>query len=503
MNHIIMLPILIPMLGAMIVLLSKSLSYKTQRSLSLVFMVLLVVASIFSLSSILDEGDFVYQMGNWQAPFGITFVLDKLSVTLVLLTSLLAFGALWYAVKSDSDKMGENFHTLFHLQVFGLNGAFLTGDLFNLFVFFEILLLASYALLLHGHGKRRARFGMHYMVINLVGSTIFLFAIGTLYGILGTLNIADLAFKISTLPAENTAVVATAGLLLLIVFGLKSAMFPLYFWLPGTYSSASAPVAALFAIMTKVGIYSIIRIHGTLFGELAGELSYYYTPWVLGLGLFTLVLATIGVMSSKALKEQVAYLVLASVSILLIAIGINTPAAISGAMYYLIHSTIIAGGFFLLADVIGRLRGNTRDILERTDRFKMMVLSGSLFFVYAIAAASMPPFSGFLGKMMILSASLASPWVLVIFAIVLVTGLGIIISLTRTGTLLFYHTKNEEEAIESTLDVSIFYPIMYLFALCVLLIVFANPISGFTEQVSLMIFDSQGYISKVLVEEGR
>ncbi len=501
MNHLVMLPILIPLLGSMIILLSKSLSYKTPRSLSLFFMALLVFASIFSLWSILEKGDFIYQMGNWQAPFGITFVLDKLSITLVLLTSLLAFGALWYAVKSDSDKMGEHFHTLFHLQVFGLNGAFLTGDLFNLFVFFEILLLASYALLLHGHGKKPARFGIHYMVINLVGSTLFLFAVGTLYGILGTLNIADLALKISGLAAEDTAVVATAGLLLLIVFGLKAAMFPLYFWLPGTYSSASAPVAALFAIMTKVGIYSIIRVHGTLFGELSGELSFYYTPWVLGLGLITIVLATIGVMSSKTLKEQVAYLVLVSVSILLIAIGINTPDAISGAMYYLIHSTIIAGGFFLLADVLGRLRGSSADTLERTAPYKMMVLSGSLFFAYAIATASMPPFSGFLGKMMILVAALSSSWVVVIFSVVLVTGLAIIISLTRTGTLLFYHTKNEDEPIESSVGIGYFYPILYLFSISLLLLVFANPISIFTQELSLMVFDAQGYISKVLVKD--
>ena len=496
-----MLPILIPLLGSMIILLSKSLSFKTQRTLSLVFIVSLIFASIFVLCSTLEKGDFIYQMGNWEAPFGITFVLDKLSITLVLLTSLLAFAALWYAVKSDSDKMGENFHTLFHLQVFGINGAFLTGDLFNLFVFFEILLLASYALLLHGHGKKRARFGIHYMVINLVGSTLFLFAVGTLYGILGTLNIADLALKISQLPVENNGVVAVAGLLLLIVFGLKAAMFPLYFWLPGTYSSASAPVAALFAIMTKVGIYAIIRVHGTLFGELAGDLSYYYTPWVLGLGLVTVVLATIGVMSSNTLKEQVAYLVLASVSILLIAIGINTPASISGAIYYMIHSTVIAGGFFLLADVLGLLRGDTKDTLVRTAPYKMMVLAGSLFFAYAIAVASMPPLSGFFGKMMILSAALSSEWVVVIFAAVLVTGLGIIISLTRTGTLLFYHTKNEENPIESSLSMGIFYPIMYLFAISVLLVVFANPITSFTEQISTMIFDTQGYISKVLVKE--
>lgn len=503
MNHLVMLPVLIPLLGSMIILLFKPLSFKIQRRLSLLFVILLIFASIFSLYSTLDKGDFIYQMGNWQAPFGISFVLDKFSITLVLLTALLALGALWYAAKSDSDAMGENFHTLFHLQIFGINGAFLTGDLFNLFVFFEILLLASYALLLHGHGQKRARFGIHYMVINLVGSTLFLFAVGTLYGMLGTLNIADLAQKISILHAEDTAVVAAAGLLLLVVFGLKAAMFPLYFWLPGSYSAASAPVAALFAIMTKVGIYSIIRVHGTLFGELAGELSYYYIPWVFGLGLITIVLATIGVMSSQTLKEQVAYLVLASVSVLLIAIGINTPASISGAIYYLIHSTIVTGGFFLLADLLGLLRGDANDRLERTAPFNMMVLSGSLFFAYAIAVASMPPFSGFLGKMMILSAALSSQWTSLVFVFVLLTGLGIIVSLARTGIVLFYHTKNENESIVSSVNMGYFYPVLYLFAMVVLLVGFANPISDFTEQISLMVFDSQGYIAKVLGEEMR
>ncbi len=501
MNHSIMFPLLLPLLGSMSILLFKGFSLKIQKVLSVFFSVSLILANIFTLCMIVDKGDLIYQMGNWNAPFGITFVLDRLSSTMLLLTSLLASGALWYALKSDSDKRGEHFHVLFHLQLFGINGAFLTGDLFNLFVFFEVLLLASYAMLLHGHGKKRTKFGIHYMVINLVGSSIFLFAVGALYGVLGTLNIADLALKISQLPSDNTAVIATAGLLLLIVFGLKAAMFPLYFWLPGAYSSATAPVAALFAIMTKIGIYAIIRIHGTLFGELAGELSYYYLPWVLGLGVITLILSTIGVMGSQTLKEQVAYLVLISVSVLLIAIGINTPASMTGAIYYLIHSTLITGGLFLLADVIASLRAEYKDRFERTPPYQMMIRAGSLFFAYAIATSSMPPFSGFLGKMMILMAALSSQWMFLIFAVILITGLGVIISLTKTGTLLFYHTKNEEEQIESSLDKSIFYPILYLFALTLLLVFFANPITAFIDQVSATIFDNQEYILKVLSKD--
>ncbi len=498
MSQLVILPILIPLFSSMLILFAKMLNHKTQQTLSFLALFFLNVVNIMALFAVLKNHTLVYQMGNWIAPYGITFVLDYLSVTMLLVTSILSLGSLWYGVKLKIDGDGVNFHVLFQLLIFGINGAFLTGDVFNLFVFFEVLLLSSYALALHGNGKLRVRFGMHYMVINLVGSTLFLFAVGALYGILGTLNIADMALKVSQLTPDNQGVVASAGLLLLLVFGLKAAMFPLYFWLPGTYANTSAPVAAMFAIMTKIGIYSIIRVHGTIFGDLAGELSYYYIPWILGLGIVTLILSTVGIMSAKNLKTQVAYFVLSSAATLQISIGINSPIALSSTIFYLIQSTFVAAGFFLLSDTLTILRGEYKDYIKSSPIFKKRVYIGSIFFAYAIAITGMPPLSGFLAKSMILYAGLESSHMSLIYSSILITSFFMIISLTRAGSTIFYNVIEDKKHLEKNVTKSTIHPIIYFLIISVLMVLFANYITAFTDKISTQIFDVKGYIQSVL-----
>ena len=212
---------------------------------------------------------------------------------MVLLTAVLAFVVLVYAISTGTDRKGWHFHPLFQFQLLGLNGAFLTGDLFNLFVFFEVLLIASYGLMLHGQGGQRLKAGVQYVIINLVGSTLFLVAVGLLYGVTGTLNIADLAVRVAAAPAGDQGLIAAAGLLLTTVFALKAAVVPLHFWLPGTYAATTGTVAALFAIMTKVGAYSIIRTSTLIFGEDAGGLAFLVGPWLLPAALVTLILSLI------------------------------------------------------------------------------------------------------------------------------------------------------------------------------------------------------------------
>ena len=392
--------------------------------------------------------------------------------------------------------------SLFQLQLFGLNGAFLTGDVFNLFVFFEVLLLASYGLLLHGNGRLRTKAGLHYVVINLIGSTLFLFAVGALYGVLGTLNIADTAAKIAVAPADNLGLIAAAGLLLLVVFGVKAAMFPLYLWMPGAYANTSAPVAALFAIMTKVGIYAIIRVHGTIFGDNAGELAHYYAPWILGLGLLTLIMASLGVMASRGLRAQVAYLVLASVATLLIGVGLNTPAALNATLYYLIHSTLIAGAMFLLADIISRGRGCYEDRFESGSSMPNAILIGSVFMFGSIAMTGMPPLSGFFGKVLILNAALDNAWFALIITVVLFSGLLMILTLARTGSLIFYRTLQENKNIKPVLtepmNRSAFLAVLSLFLVSPLLVIFAQPITVVTDSAAIQLFNSTNYIEAVL-----
>jgi len=502
------MPVLLPLVSAILVLLARSGGLGLQRIISLLAVLILIIVNLNAMQIAVQLPPQVYALGNWIAPFGIVMVLDELSATLVLLTSVLALAALWYAVRQKIDGKGAHFHVLFHLQLFGLNGAFMTGDVFNLFVFFEVLLLASYGLLLHGGGRLKTRAGLHYVALNLVGSTLFLFAVGALYGILGTLNLADMAFKITQLSPEDQGVVASAGLMLLLVFGIKAAMFPLYLWLPQAYANTSAPVAALFAIMTKVGLYAIIRIHGTLFSDQAGELANIHIPWVLWLGLVTLLLAALGAMASRNLREQVAYLVLASVATLLIGIGINSVSAMSATIFYMLHSTLIAGAMFLIADWIRQGRGDVQDQFIRAHAMPNAILVGSLFMIGAIAMTGLPPLSGFIGKLLILSSALTHPDFFWILGVILVSSLLLIISMARSGSLLFYnvlpkeecHTVDGKEVCETpkTMPLNGAVSVIGLLSAAIILVVFANPIHQFTDSVANQIFDSKTYQQQVL-----
>ncbi len=356
MNHGLILPVLLPMFIGCLLLFGARLSMPVKRTLSLTSAAVLVPLSFWLMWQADQDVLQVYALGNWQAPFGIILLLDRLSALLLVATAVLAFFALLYATRGD-DERGRNFHALFQFQLMGINGAFLTGDLFNLFVFFEILLIASYSLLLHGGGPDRVRAGLHYVILNLVGSALFLLAVGVLYGLTGTLNMADMAVRVAAANADQAPLLGAAGMLLLLVFGLKAAFLPLYFWLPRAYASATAPVAALFAIMTKVGLYSILRVYTLIFGDDAGMLANMAQEWLWPLSLLTIGLGVIGALAASSLHGLLAYLVVVSVGTVLAGISLGTPQALAAALFYLLHSTWIAGGLFLLADLIARQRG--------------------------------------------------------------------------------------------------------------------------------------------------
>lgn len=296
--------------------------------------------------------------------------------------------------------------------------------------------------------------------------------------------------------------------MLLLVFGIKAAMFPLYLWLPQAYANTSAPVAALFAIMTKVGLYAIIRIHGTLFSDQAGELANIHIPWVLWLGLVTLLLAALGAMASRNLREQVAYLVLASVATLLVGIGINSIAAMSATIFYMLHSTLIAGAMFLIADWIRQGRGDVQDQFIRAHAMPNAILVGSLFMIGAIAMTGLPPLSGFIGKLLILSSALTHPDFFWILGVILVSSLLLIISMARSGSLLFYnvlpketcHTVDGKEVCETpkTMPLNGTASVLGLLSAAIILVVFANPFHQFTDSVANQIFDSRTYQQQVL-----
>ena len=499
----IFLPVIFPLIAGIFILLIRKRGIRLERTISILAVLILTFINLNSFEIALKLPPQAYALGNWVPPFGIILVLDKLSGLMILLTSLLALAALWFAIRQKIDEKGVHFHTFYQIQLFGLNGAFMTGDLFNLFVFFEVLLLASYGLLLHSGGRLNTRSGLHYVVLNLIGSTLFLFAVGALYGVLGTLNLADMSARISTLSNFDEGVVAAAGLMLLAVFGIKSAMFPFYLWLPQAYSNTTAPVAALFAIMTKVGIYAIIRVHGTLFSEQAGDLAYIYIPWVLWLGLATVIMAGFGAIASKGLKELVAYLVLASVATLLIGIGINSKNAISATIYYLIHSTLVAGGLFLLVEWIRQGRGEIGDKFEKTVAMPRAALVGSIFMFAMIAMVGLPPFSGFIGKLLILSSALENERFFLILAIILISSLILVVAAVRSGLLIFYNTIPKEALSLEKITSESFKlrgaaSIFGLLTISVILVILANPITNFTDSIANQITDLKKYNKHIL-----
>jgi multicomponent K+:H+ antiporter subunit D len=478
MQHLPILPVLVPLLTAALMLLPPfQAKLSRQRWFSGAGLVLLVLVSLLGLNESLGGATSFYLLGNWPQPFGIVLVHDRLAAMFVLLTAVLALAA-WVFSLGGEDGQGAFYHPLLHFLLMGINGAFLTGDLFNLFVFFEVLLISSYGLLMHGGGKPRARAGLHYVLLNLAGSAVFLLALALLYAVLGTLNIADMAQRIQQLePSQALLVKAAAGMLLL-VFGLKAAVLPLHFWLPSAYSSAAPAVAAMFAVMTKIGVYCILRVFGSLFGDAGNALEDFGQQMLWLAGLATLVLAAVGVVAAQSLKKVVAYLVLVSVGTLISVLAIGTVPAIAAVLYYSLHSTLIAAALFLLADLIAQQRGTVADRLVSGRPLQQPVLLGSLFILAALAVVGMPPLSGFVGKIWLLQAATVATDKVALWSVLLVSSLLVLIALTRAGSTLFWRL-NKQQAGTERCGRSQLYAVFSLMLCSPLLVVFGDPVMQF------------------------
>jgi multicomponent K+:H+ antiporter subunit D len=440
----------------------------------------------------------VYPLGGWPAPFGIVLVIDRLSAMMLALTWTIAVPVLWYAA-GGWDAHGRHFHTMFHFLLMGVSGAFVTGDLFNLFVFFEVLLIASYVLLVHGQGRERFKAGVHYVVLNLVASALFLIGLAIIYGVAGTLNMADLALRVAQLGPQEAALFKAGAMLLLVVFGLKAAIVPLYLWLPGTYAAASAPVAAMFAIMTKVGVYSIIRVHAGILGDGAGHAALAAEPWLLPVGLVTIGMGVLGALAAHSLARLVSYLTIASVGTILAGIGLFTPAAMSAALYYMMHSTLVVAALFLLVELVASQRGTAGDRLQPAAPVAQPILLGLMSLLGSASVAGLPPLPGFLGKLMILESSAQTPAHAWVWSLVLVTSVMTLVGLARAGSILFWNVlpadgQHASAGSSSRLTMAT----LGLLSLSLLLAVAASPLKRYTDATAAQLADSAAYTRAVL-----
>ncbi len=508
MNHWIVVPTVLPAMTAALLILALPHHLLHQRVVSVGATVLMLALAIGLLLMSDDGTPRAYFLGDWPAPFGIVLVLDRLSAVMLLLTAVLALAVAIYAC-TGWDKRGRHFHALLQFQLLGVNGAFLTGDLFNLFVFFEVMLIASYGLMLHGGGAPRLKAGFHYVAINLIASTLFLFGVGLIYAITGTLNMADLAGKVAAVSADDQALLKTGAMLLFAVFATKAALVPLHWWLPGAYAATSAPAAAMFMIMTKVGAYAIIRVYGLIFGADAGPLGAVAAPIVIPAALITLIVGAVGVLASRTLRDLVCFAVVASMGNLLIAVGLFDGVGTTAALYYIIHSTLTGAALFLLVDLISQRRGKRLDTLAPAPAIANETILGAQFFLGAIAMVGLPPLSGFIGKLLILEATREAPHAPLIWAVVLGSSLLMMIGFARAGSVIFWNNPKptsdsggaDVTPVGDRLNATALVPIVVvglLLGATAALSFGAGPFTSAFEATSAQLLDKAGYIRAVL-----
>lgn len=519
---LIIAPILLPLLaGAGMLLLNGDKHRAVVAGLNVASTLALVgIAAILLAMS--DSGTReVYRLGDWPAPFGIVLVLDRLSALMLLLTSVLALASVVFSL-ARWHRAGAHFHSLFQFLLMGLNGAFLTGDLFNLFVFFELLLAASYGLLLHGSGLTRVKAGLHYIVVNLAASLLFLIGVSLIYGVTGTLNMADLAARVPTVAPESRGLLEAGAGVLAVAFLVKAGMWPLSFWLPTAYAAASPPVASIFAIMTKVGVYIVLRLSLLLFGEGAGASAGFGNDWLLWGGLATIAFGAIGTLSSQDTTRLGGFSVLVSSGTVLAATGIGQAGATSGALFYLVSSTLGIGAFFLLVELIERGREPGADVIAVTREaygeedeadeaeedvgiaiVATMGLLGVAFIGCALVIAGLPPLSGFIAKFALLAAALnpgdrsgavpGSGWALLVGLIL--SGFATLVAMSRAGLRIFWASPDRAVPRVRAIEMA---PVMFLLMICTAQTILAGPVIRFMQATAQSLHAPAGYVSDVL-----
>ncbi|MNB84407.1 MULTISPECIES: monovalent cation/H+ antiporter subunit D [Pseudomonas] len=539
MTHLIVAPILLPLLTAAIMLMlgEKHRPLKARINLfsSLLGLGIAVALLQWTQTTGVPGSIGVYLPSNWQVPFGLVLVVDRLSALMLVLTGIIGVSALLFAM-ARWDSAGSSFHALFQIQLMGLYGAFLTADLFNLFVFFEVLLAASYGLMLHGSGRARVSSGLHYISINLLASSLFLIGAALIYGVTGTLNMADLAVKIPLVSEADRGLLHAGAGILAIAFLAKAGMWPLNFWLVPAYSSASAPVAAMFAIMTKVGVYTLLRLWTLLFSAQAGASAFFGGDWLIYGGMATIVCAAIAILAAQRLERMASLSILVSAGILLSTIGFAQPNLVGAALFYLFSSTLALSALFLLAELIERSRSANEVLLE--DEAELlprpleslhppkgtnldddqkavvgqvipwtMAFLGLSFIACALLIIGMPPLSGFIGKLGLIGALLNplglgnsgdtpvsnAAWGLLVLLIV--SGLASLIAFSRLGIQRFWTPAERPSPLLRRLECV---PIFALLGLSIALTFKADPLLRYTQAAADALYNPQQYVMAVL-----
>lgn len=530
-DHLLVLPIILPLVaGAALLLIDEQHRIlKTAISIGSVVALNGVALALLGLVSAppteVGSTVWVYRLGDWPPPFAIVLVADRLSALMLALTSVLALASIVFSI-ARWDRAGVHFRAMFQFLLMGLNGAFLTGDLFNLFVWFELLLAASYGLALHGSGARRVRAGLHYIAINLATSLLFLIGVSLIYGVTGTLNMADLAVRIPQVSTESRGLLEAGAAVLGIAFLVKAGMWPLSFWLPTTYSAAAPPVGAMFSIMSKLGLYVVLRLWLLLFGADSGASAHFGGEWLGFAGMATIVFGAIGVLASQDIARLAGYSVLISSGTVMAAIATGQLGVTGPALYYLVSSTLAIGALFLLIELLERGREPGADVLAVTreaygendedDSMQLgeigvaipatMAILGLCFIGCTLVLAGLPPLSGFIAKFAVLTALFGSPGVLgmsagvpalawILLVLLIFSGLTTLIAMTRAGMRTLW--TREENTIPRVRVIEMM-PIVALLLATATLTVQAGPVMRYMQATASALHAPQNYVHGVL-----
>lgn len=354
----------------------------------------------------------IAQVGNWEAPFGIIFVSDALSSIMVMLTATVSLAVGIYSTAAlNTSRIRYGYFLNFHFLVMGLLGVFLTGDIFNLYVWFEIVIISSFVLLTLGGKKMQMEGAIKYVSINMLASSIFLTAIGILYGITGTLNMADLAVKIG--QVENKGLVSVTALLFFAGFGIKSAVFPMYFWLPSSYHTPPSAIAAIFGgLLTKMGIYALIRTFTLIF-----QPDDFTKGVFIAIAIMTLITGALGTINKRSVKRLMSYLIVCHIGYLIAGIGLYTELAFVGVIFYLIHDVIVKSNLLMITGILQKIR-NTIDMTRLGGLYKDYPKISFIIAIPMFSLIGIPPLSGFWPKIQFFGESLKAGQYVLLGAII-------------------------------------------------------------------------------------
>lgn len=500
-TNLIILPIFIPFVAAILCMFLHKKNWIARRVIALTAAVALLISCAYIFSQVIDGDILVFTASGWQAPFGIVLAVDMFSGMMITLSSITSFACLIFAFATiDRDRENNYFYPLWFFIIMGINGSFVTGDMFNLYVFFEIMLMASYGLSVIGSTKGQLRESFKYVMLNIVSSTIFVMALAMLYGMMGTLNMADLSQKIAAVPPENQGLITVCAMIFLVVFGMKGAIFPLYLWLPRTYIEPPSAIAALFGgLLTKVGVYAMIRMFTLIFIQ---DISYTHTI-ILWLAAFTMPLGVFGAVAQMNFKQILSIHIISQIGYMIMGLGLFTVWSIAGAIFYICHNIIVKTGLFLLEGATFQLTG-TSELKKMSGLLSRFPWLGWSFLIAGLALAGVPPLSGFFGKFVLMKGAVMEEnyWIL---AVAIITGFFTLFSMMK---IFIYSFWGEEKGIlpEATAKKNsylVYMPACFLLVgISILLGICAEPVIQVFYNAAEQIMEPQNYIDAVMSVEG-